>query len=283
MKNERKKNIGKRLPIVTLAILLFVSGTLGVVQLGVVCQTNAAVHWQPDYEKIDILPLLEKEARTEEDYAVLYAQTGLTKLGIGDLLSMKEYYRILRIQENYFNEYEVTTSSFAPFTYTQKLNEGVMFTKLRDGDIFISATAFTSWFLYGHSALVVNGAEERVLDAVSIWEDSSLTTIYEFGRYPNFLILRPRLDETIRKEVAAYAKTELIGLPYRLTTGIFSNKFEEKLSGTHCGHLVWYAYQKFGVDLDSTGGMIVTPKDIANSPKLEVVQSFGFDPHNLWR
>ena len=38
-----------------------------------------------------------------------------------------------------------------------------------------------------------------------------------------------------------------------------------------------------GYDLDPTGGPLVTPDDIANSPYLEVVQIYGFDPDKLWK
>ena len=34
--------------------------------------------------------------------------------------------------------------------------------------------------------------------------------------------------------------------------------------------------KQYGIDLDSDGGIIVTPTDIANSPYLEVVQSYGY-------
>ena len=45
---------------------------------------------------------------------------------------------------------------------------------------------------------------------------------------------------------------------------------------------MWQAYFNFGYDLDSNGGAIVVPKDIATSPLLEVVQVYGFDPDRLW-
>ena len=51
---------------------------------------------------------------------------------------------------------------------------------------------------------------------------------------------------------------------------------EAALSGTHCAHVIWYAYQQVGIDLDSDGGIFVTPYDIQNSPYLEVIQSYGY-------
>ncbi len=109
----------------------------------------------------------------------------------------------------------------------------------------------------------------------------------------------------ISAEVAAYAKEHLVGVPYQLLAGAFSRRlyctaqdeaelFEdatvsvqeadsnvseivtEALTGTQCAHLVWYAYKQFGIDLDSDGGLLVTPYDVQNSPYLEVVQSYGY-------
>lgn len=49
-------------------------------------------------------------------------------------------------------------------------------------------------------------------------------------------------------------------------------------AGTHCAHLVWLAYSKFGYNLDSDGGYIVTPRDLYESDLLELVQIYGISP-----
>ena len=98
------------------------------------------------------------------------------------------------------------------------------------------------------------------------------------------MVLRVKAEESLRAQVAEYAKTKMLGVPYLATVGIFSKKFDtKKLTASHCSHLVWYAYKKFGIDLDSTGGAVVTPQDMANSSRVEVVQIYGFDPQKLWR
>lgn len=56
----------------------------------------------------------------------------------------------------------------------------------------------------------------------------------------------------------------------------------QPVGGTQCAHLIWRAYAQFGYDLDSNGGWIVTPKDLANCPDLEVVQVYGMDPDDPW-
>ena len=49
----------------------------------------------------------------------------------------------------------------------------------------------------------------------------------------------------------------------------------DSVRGTQCAHLVWLAYAAYGYDIDSNGGLIVTPKDIAESELFEVVQIYG--------
>ncbi|NLV37101.1 MAG: hypothetical protein GXY17_10565, partial [Clostridiaceae bacterium] len=103
--------------------------------------------------------------------------------------------------------------------------------------------------------------------------------------YPNFMLLR--LENTpseLTESITQRAADSLIDIPYKLGVGIFSPKFaeSEEIDGTYCSHLVWQAYSYYGIDLDSDGGMIVTPKDLARSPKLEVIQVYGVDPENIW-
>lgn len=82
---KRKRSVKKKLLIALLSVAIFAVSVLGVLQLGVWYTANHWQQWRPSYEKIDILPLLWKDERTEEDYDVLYRQTGLTKTGIDGL------------------------------------------------------------------------------------------------------------------------------------------------------------------------------------------------------
>ena len=97
------------------------------------------------------------------------------------------------------------------------------------------------------------------------------------------MVLRPKVDKDTRDDVADFVKDELMGVNYAFTVGIFSDKNPSKLKKTQCAHLIWYAYKQFGIDLDSNGGKIVKPQDMANSPYVEVVQIFGFHPEKLWK
>lgn len=280
---KRKRSVKKKLLIALLSVAIFAVSVLGVLQLGVWYTANHWQQWRPSYEKIDILPLLWKDERTEEDYDVLYRQTGLTKTGIDGLLNRGNVSRILRIQTAFFEEYEITPDHFAAFTFIEKIDGNVPLAKLEDGDILVSASTRVSWFRYGHAAIVVDADDMLIAEAVAVGEDSWIASAYSFDHLANFIVLRPNLSEAKRKQAARYAKENLVGIPYRLTTGVLSKKFQQPIQGSQCAHLVWYAYKQVGVDLDSTGGGVVKPRDIAKSPHVSVVQAFGFDLDTLWR
>lgn len=114
----------------------------------------------------------------------------------------------------------------------------------------------------------------------------------------------------IPQQVADYARENLKGIPYGLLAGVSERLSPKKSAGiqisaenatgpllnrrsvssgmeqgvvsevtiksTQCAHLVWHAYKQFGIDLDSDGGLLVTPFDIQNSEYLEVIQSYGY-------
>lgn len=42
-------------------------------------------HYRPEYKQIDLLPMLQKDELTEEEYSILFRQTGLARAGIDEL------------------------------------------------------------------------------------------------------------------------------------------------------------------------------------------------------
>lgn len=285
MQNEtrKKRTWRSRLLIIICAVLFFVVVVLGVLGLGVRYTEKHWDYWSPDYEKRDIVPLLQKDERTEEDYRILYEQTGLTKIGIDGLLAEDKIERILKIQAYFFSNPKLDVLHFAPFTYLEEVDGVAPLAILQDGDILVSATTRVSWWRYGHSALVVDGDGGVILEALEPGSKSRCSQASTMANLANFMVLRPKLDKTLREDVAAFALENLRGVPYRLTVGVFSKKYNpDTIKGTQCAHLVWYAYKKFGVDLDSNGGGIVKPQDMALSAQVEVVQTFGFDLDRLW-
>ena len=281
--NVHLKRKIKRWQVVLCAVLVFVVGALGVLQIGVVYTEKTWTHWYPDYEKTDILPILEKQTLADEDYITLYAQTGLTKFAIDDMRDENGIAQVLRIQDFLFKEHKVDIVHFNPFTYTEEIDGFAEFAYLRDGDIIVTATTRVSWWRYGHAALVVNGKDGLVIESIAPGAKSEINSVEDFSYLANFLILRPKASDEVKTQVVEYAKNELLGIPYRLTVGVFSKKYNPKeLKYSQCAHLVWYAYKKFGFDLDSNGGAIVKPQDMALSEHVEVVQAFGFEFDKLW-
>lgn len=239
--------------------------------------------WRPDYAKIDLTQILDKPQLSEEDYEILYAQTGLSKIGIDRALSRgsngKE--RIKKIQKDFFAEHTITKDKFAPFMCTDRIEKNVAHVYLEDGDIVVTSSTHLASCRIGHAGLVTNGERGKVLQAT---EYGTLSKIGNFDYYTcrvNFIILTPKTDKETKSKVADYAVNNLLGIPYDITAGVLTDK--NSIEKTQCAHLVWYAYKQFGIDIDGNGGLAVSPWNIANSDQLEVVQTFGFDPEILWR
>ena len=282
-KKRTVQNRKKRLIAIILSVVIFVAVVLSVLQLGAVYTARNWEYWKPDYAKTDIRTLLNKSERTNEEYELLYRQTGLTKLGIDGLLSAGKKERILAIQEHFFAGHEVEARHFAPFTYQEEIDGTASFAMVEDGDIIVSASVRVSWFRYGHASLVIDAENQRILEAISVGTSSEINYVSAFQNFSSFMILRPKVDKETKTELVRYAQENMVDIPYRLAKGVLSKKYDpDKFTGTQCAHLVWYAYKKFGYDLDSTGGGVVNPQDMANSPLVDVVQVYGFNIDTLW-
>ena len=255
-----------------------------------ICEKNA--RYVPDYEKIDLSPLLDKEEWTEEDYETIYRQTGLTKAGADSV----DRLRLYSFQTAFFNAGEVYHEYTTPITPHDKLMDPATgqdilapMVPLEDGDILVTSTTHLFGWRHGHAALVIDAETETLLESVAIGIDSRVTTggARWFRRSSNFMVLRLKdADAAKRAEIAENARNELVGIPYNVFLGFLMPKDQCKdgrtPSGTHCSHLVWQALYNAGYDLDSTGGPLVTAKDISHSPYLEVVQVYGFNLDTLW-
>ena len=253
--------------------------------------------WSPDYAFTDLSPTLEKAQTelTEADYTLIYAQTGLTKIGADRLLENGESgkNRIKTIQKSYMQKISFERDRFAPWTCAEKLTgaNSSEIGAVREGDIIVTSATHVLGFRYGHAALVVSNSDlnPRGGSIVEAYSPGTVSVISDiatsFDSYASFMILRPnpeKISEKTRKEVANYAKTQLLGIPYTVFAGIFRKKNQQPLKGTQCAHIVWYAYNHFGYDLDANGGCVVKPRDMANSEYMQVVQVFGFNPEKVW-
>ncbi len=251
-------------------------------------------HIAPDYDKIDLVPVLMQKQFTESDYETLFLQTGLGKPAIDELKNGSTDFNqdILLFQDRFFRNIryvceknslisreEYVVDENGNYTY------GTLLAPLHEGYILITKSSHTYGWRNGHAALVVDAAQGKTLESVVLGTNSCIQDIGKWTNYPNFMLLRVKgASMEVLKAVSQRALESLVNIPYHFTVGIFSPKFKEDgpLTGTHCSHLVWAAFRSFGYDLDSDGGMIVTPKDIANSPALEVVQVYGVNPREIW-
>lgn len=275
----------KRILIIALSVVFGLLALLLGLDLTVVYAEKSWENWYADYEKKDISDILYKTEKTDADYQVLFKQTGLTKLGIDGLLEKGEYSKIYKIQDFYFKDQEVSCHSFFPYTYIEMLkgNRGIL-CELEDGDIIVSATTHSFFLRVGHATIVVDGKNQLVGESLCPGAETEIVGAGTMTDLANYMVLRPtKIPEETRKQVAAYVKNELMGVPYDATIGLFSKKYPDELKKTQCAHLCWYGYKKFGYDIDGNGGLFVKPQDIANSKYFEVVQIFGFNPETLWK
>ncbi|HEX2947063.1 MAG TPA: hypothetical protein VHT96_14045 [Clostridia bacterium] len=293
--NQASRKALKNLTIF-LAICMIIASYLAI--------SNAVIepqaHISPNYTKTDILPILSKTALSGEDYNTLFFQTGLGKLAIDELRAQNpdSARYILRFQEYFFKDVRFVCENNSPISREESLVDekgntiyGTEFASLHSGDILVTKSSHTLGWRNGHSALVVDPVRGLTLESVVLGTNSAMQDVRKWINYPNFMLLRVKGITGYDLETIARSATErLCDIPYDLTVGIFSSKdafgsaktIREKITGTHCSHLVWLAFKNFGVDIDADGGILVTPKDIANSKKLEIVQVYGVNPGDIW-
>ncbi len=282
MEKAKKRRSWKKVLAITLAVILFLCAFAFAFAEISFRAAHKWKQWTPDYEKRDIGELVQKTQLTDEEYQILYEQTGLTKLGVDGLRKKGLSRRILQIQDSYFTDYKIKRDNFAPYTCIEELDDQIPNAALEAGDIVVSNTTHVMGFRLGHAALVLNEYGET-LEAFAIGTDSEIADISAFTTTASFMIFRPNVTAEKRLEVAEYARENLVGVPYSFFRGILTKKFPKKLKNTQCAHIVWYAYKKFGIDLDSDGRGLVTPQDLANSKHVELVQTYGFNPKKLWK
>ena len=146
------------------------------------------------------------------------------------------------------------------------------FRDIQNGDILVTDSTYCFCFRHGHAALVIDAEKGITLEAFGIGTESEYSKLSEWRRYPHVLVLRLKESAEIRQAVADYARQYLVGIPYRISTGMVDDKNMDGVYwGTQCAHLVWAAFQAFGYDVDGDGGWLVTPEDFVNSGLLQIV------------
>lgn len=253
-----------------------------------ICWKNIedGAHVAPNYPQENIEAVLSKEMLDEQDYVLLFNQTGLSPAAVDFLFAKNRQQELLEIQELLFADVEIKCKANSILTREERLKKRrVLIPYVENGDILISLNSHALGWRNGHAAMVVDAEKRLVLEAQVLGTNSTVMSMSHWETYPSFVILRLKdVAKEQRAEIAANAVETLNDIPYRLEAGVIEklknriwvNANESvSLSGTHCAHLVWYAYQEFGYDLDSDGGIIVTPHDLLESPYLEVIQIYG--------
>lgn len=252
-------------------------------------EADRTIHNYPQKNKIMIYHWVQRRELPVPFTNAIAQQTGLGMDIVSELLAENKGFSLLSLQEAYYNPVKVVSEPSSPLTVSEFLvdengnyREGTHFADIQKGDILITKNSrFLGW-RNGHVGLVVDAKKGLVLEALMLGINTKLCSLHKWEQLPSFQVLRIKQDVTGSELenicfswlVAEYAMEKLVDIPYSLFAGI--NKKELTITDTQCAHLIWYAYKQFGIDLDSDGGIIVTPADIQSSPYLEVVQSYGY-------
>lgn len=231
----------------------------------------------------DAVPEYDRVSITEEtDRETLFLQTGLGASAMDKLIAQDEFTIALNLQDAVFEPTKATCESlFDWFTREDRreVDARIVLVDLQPGDILLTFSTHSVGWRHGHAGLVLD--EDSVLESISIGEESAIVSPGHWTTYSNFVVLRVKeADQALREEVALYARENLNHISYRLLSGWIGDKAldtEDPWFGAHCSYLIWYAWNRFGYDLDSDGGRLVTCDDIFHSDLLEVVQMYGLD------
>ena len=178
---------------------------------------------------------------------------------------------------NYWESFQEDNNTYDTITFYGIIKEENTpskqnFTNIEDGDILVTDSTYCFCYRHGHAGLVVDANKGLTLEAYGIGTKSEYAKLSEWERYPHVKVLRLQASKELRHEIAKEAMKELVGVPYRLSSGMIDDKdMAQEYWGTQCAHLVWVAFKKYGYDIDGDGGWLVTPNDFMKSELLVVI------------
>lgn len=233
------------------------------------------------YEKTDISSLIRNEELTDKDYDTIFKNTGVSPKSAEKFIEDGNYGVLDELNDLYFKKPEIERVFVAhPVTVGERNAKQITpVVDLKNGDVLVTFNTHTLDWRHGHCALVIDAEKGILLEHMSIGNPSCLTSVDGWGKYPGFVVLRYP-DEKVAQKAVNYAVERLIGIDYNILAGVIKkDKSDEKIpESSHCSHIVWQAYKAVGVDIDETGGIFVTPENIAMSEKLDVLQIYGLNP-----
>ncbi|MCH5191274.1 MAG: hypothetical protein J1F23_03830 [Oscillospiraceae bacterium] len=224
------------------------------------------------------------ETLTDSDYELILSQTGLGKPAVDKLITEGNVGRIEEYREFYLMDKDYVCYREGVFAcheaITDENGERITnpdFADIQNGDILITLSIHSLGWRHGHAAVVVDAQRGITAEAVMFGKKSSYGKVKDWKNYPLVAVLRLKdADESIRNEIAQFTDENMIGIYYGLLAGVIWGRNTENIPvTTQCAHFVWFVYKNAGIDIDSDGGTVITPKDILESENLETVQIYG--------
>ena len=202
----------KRAVIIVFAVVFALAAVFAFFMICDVVAHNTA-RTVPNYPRQDLSDVLAKEEWSDEDYDLIYRQTGLTRAYFEGLDARPDEEFILRCQNDLFfeGEYEHDADTFGT-AHDYFPNEYFAMVELEPGDVLISASVHTMGWKNGHAALVVGGSS--VLQAFGVGTVSDIVSPSWFRRAANFMVLRPKLEKSEADRVVSWALENMNGVEY---------------------------------------------------------------------
>ena len=221
-----------------------------------------------------------------DDYIKIFNQTGLGQAAVDNILEKNQRNKIVLASEYFQRDIHYICDRNGVATYDEYVTDekgeksyNPDFVDLQNGDVLVTLSIHTLGYRHGHAAVVVDAQRGLIAHSVRFGENSQISSIREYAKYPLVAVLRLKENsEETGKEIAEYITDNMMDIPYNLLATSYCNTNKAKPATTQCAHFVWYAYSKFGYDINSDGGWLVTPTDILNCNDFNIVQLYGFDP-----
>ena len=139
------------------------------------------------------------------------------------------------------------------------------FSRLEPGDILLAGNSQSCYGHFTHAGIYLG--EGRVLEG---YVDCGISRqpLDHYRSYDWACILRVRIPEAKRRQAVEYA------LKQEFKT-FYPAAFKGGENYWNCTKLIWEAFRRQGVDLDSFGDLWVTPDYIFRSPHVELVAGDG--------
>lgn len=252
--------------------------------------TVKAAYFMPTHEKVDLLPLLMQEQLTEKDYQLIYEQTGIAKPLYEELKTLPNFTeKMLIFQADYLKKKNVKWIYVPPITFEERLTNpsgdfatGFELAPYHNGYILFTKAAHSLGWHHGHAGIVIDEKHGKTLEAISIGKGCKTQNIQKWQYYPTFKMMRLKcasLEE--HNQIALYANNTLKNATYHLLSYPYTD-MNFTPTKTQCALLIWQAFYHFGYDLNTFNNLFITPKDLASSPLLEILQNYGFNPEKAW-